>query len=506
MEKGTEIVESRERKLYPYQKEAIVRIFDRLHKSNQKENILFQLPTGGGKTIIFSEIARQFVHERKQKVLILTHRIELSVQTSNALKHIGVKNKIINRDVKELHDKEEFSCYVAMVETLNNRLSDDEEYLGDIGLVIVDEAHYNSFRKIFRYFKSSIMLGVTATPLSSNRNLPLNENYDVLIVGESIADLIEEGYLSSATTYSYSVNLRSLKIGPDGDYTVSSLERLYSLYTMQDKLISAYEERSMGKKTLIFNSGIATSLKVLELFKNAGYGIKHLDSTFSAKDRRDTLDWFRTTPNAILTSVGILTTGFDEPTVETIMINRATRSLTLWHQMIGRGSRITKTKSHFNIIDLGNNVQRLGLWQAFIDWQDIFLFPDKYFEQVAHREEESLVDWHYERPLSLKKRFHLHTEEDDFAMRDVYKKNIDDGHRPKLAVEKSLQQHYSEILKHAEDFDEAKELIDLLEEEIEYRLRVYCNCLQKATDNYFEWLRDTYVRKLTHLLRKHFIQ
>ena len=65
-----------------------------------------------------------------------------------------------------------------MVETLNNRLQDDEDFIENVGLVIVDEAHNNSFRKIFQYFKNVNMLGVTATPLSSNRNLPLNKNYD----------------------------------------------------------------------------------------------------------------------------------------------------------------------------------------------------------------------------------------------------------------------------------------------------------------------------------------
>jgi type I site-specific restriction endonuclease len=67
------------------------------------------------------------------------------------------------------------------------------------------------------------------------------------------------------------------------------------------------------------------------------------------------------TPDAILTSVGILTTGFDEPTVDTIILNRATKSLTLY-QMIGRGSRKLPNKDMFTVIDLGNNAARFGLW------------------------------------------------------------------------------------------------------------------------------------------------
>ncbi len=490
------------KELYPYQEEAIRQIFEGIKEAKENAKILFQLPTGGGKTIIFSEIARRFIEERKKKVLILTHRVELCAQTSSSLSEIQVKNKIIDRDVKELHDRDDYQCYVAMVETLNNRLSDNENYLKDIGLVIIDEAHYNSFRKLFKFFEKANMLGVTATPLSSNRNLPLNENYNKLIVGHSIPDLIEDGYLSSATTFTFNVNLRSLKVGPDGDYTVSSLDRLYSLYSMQDRLLAAYDERAKGKKTLIFNSGIATSTRVFELFKNAGMPIKHLDSTFSPKDRQDTLEWFRNTPGAILTSVGILTTGFDEPSVEAIILNRATRSLTLYHQMIGRGSRVTKQKRKFIIIDLGNNVQRLGLWQDFINWTDIFRFPEKYFEKVQERDENLLVDYQYERSASLIEKFKNFSDEDLFDMKATYTKLANTGERPKKAIDLSIDNHAKQIFKNTDDYYDALDLIDELKEEIEYRCRIYCSCLHNATDSYCEWLIDTYMRKLKNVVRQ----
>jgi superfamily II DNA or RNA helicase len=493
------------KELYPYQEEAIAAIFDELDASEEKVNILFQLPTGGGKTIIFSEIAKQYIAKHSKRVLILTHRVELCAQTSGALSNIKVKNKIINRDVKELTDGEDYECYVAMVETLNNRLTDDSNYLKNIGLVIIDEAHYNSFRKLFKFFEKANLLGVTATPLSSNRNLPLNENYSKLIVGHSIADLISDGYLSQATTFTFNVNLRSLKVGPDGDYTVSSLDRLYSLYTMQDRLLAAYEEKSLGKKTLIFNSGIATSIRVFELFKNAGHPIKHLDSTFSPKDRQDTLDWFRETDNAILTSVGILTTGFDEPSVESIILNRATRSLTLYHQMIGRGSRVTESKNKFVIVDLGNNVQRLGLWQDYINWMEIFRFPEKYFERIQERDENLLIDYNYERPDTLSKLFPNNTPEDDFDMKATYDHLVSMGSRPKEAVAMSIENHSRQIVKNVDDYYDALDLVDLLDEEIEYRCRLYCKCLHNATESYFEWLKETYIRKLRNQLRQEFM-
>ena len=177
--------------LYPFQVNTVSSILEELKKNGKNFNLLYQLPTGGGKTVIFSEIAKQYISEWKEKVLILTHRIELSVQTSKQLSAIGVNNKIINSEVKTLDDQDEFQCFIAMVETLNNRLHDDENFIKDVGLVIVDEAHYNSFRKIFQFYENANILGVTATPLSSNRALPLNDNYHKLIVGESISNVIE---------------------------------------------------------------------------------------------------------------------------------------------------------------------------------------------------------------------------------------------------------------------------------------------------------------------------
>ena len=225
--------------LYPFQRSTVDTILADLEKNGKNFNLLFQLPTGGGKTVIFSEIAREFIERTKEKVLILTHRIELSVQTSKQLSAIGVHNMVISSDVKTINDQSEFECYIAMVETLNNRLQDNENFLEGIGLVIVDEAHYNSFRKIFQFYEQVNILGVTATPLSSNRALPLNDNYNKLIVGESILSLIEGGYLSSAETFTYDVNLHGLKIGSNGDFTVSSSDSVYGNFFMQEKLLFA---------------------------------------------------------------------------------------------------------------------------------------------------------------------------------------------------------------------------------------------------------------------------
>src|SRR5204862_5119578 len=118
MEGTLETAESR--RLYPYQETAVNKIFNRLTELPPNANLLFQLPTGGGKTIIFSEIAKRYIEKYKRKVLILTHRIELGKQTSEVLNELCIPNKVITSDVKELPHQSHYSAFIALVETLNN--------------------------------------------------------------------------------------------------------------------------------------------------------------------------------------------------------------------------------------------------------------------------------------------------------------------------------------------------------------------------------------------------
>ncbi len=488
------------KKLYPFQEQTVNQVLDELRKNGANFNLLYQLPTGGGKTVIFSEIARRFIEQWGKKVLILTHRIELSVQTSQQLSAIKVANKVINSEVKHLDDQDEYQCFIAMVETLNNRLNENDNFIADVGLVIVDEAHYNSFRKIFQFYEDANILGVTATPLSSNRNLPLKDNYNKLLVGESISNLIEGGYLSNAETYQYDVNLHGLKIGTNGDFTVSSSDLLYSNFFMQEKLIFAYEEVSLNKKTLIFNAGIETSRRVEDSFKKLKYNIRHLDSTFSDKDRKDVIHWFKVTPGAILTSVGILTTGFDEPTVESIIINRATRSLTLYHQMIGRGSRKLPNKSEFQIIDLGNNVRRFGYWQDYINWQDAFKFPDRFLESRISELEDMEFEVEFEFPKGFDKYMPSAILE-EFNIKDCYYECLDRGDKGKVAIDLSIDNHFKAIESAANNLDHALDLMQVIQDHIEHRLKHYTKCISKSTDNYFKYLLETYNRQLAQKIR-----
>lgn len=500
--KTTELEERKEGKqLYDYQKGAIEKIFNAFDNSPEDYHLLFQLPTGGGKTVIFSEIVRQYLKNHKKKVVVLTHRIELCNQTSKMLTEFGVTNKVVNSKAK-LDDQSEYDCFVAMVETLNNRLNDNKLDISDVGLVIIDEAHYNSFTKLFKFFHKSFILGVTATPLSSNIELPMTDNYNELIVGESIENLIENNFLSRAEMFSYNVGLTSLEVGANGDYTVKSSEDLYTNNEMLSKLMSAYEERCKGKKTLIFNNGINTSLFVYDLFRSAGYPIAHLDNTASKKERESILKWFKETPDAILTSVSILTTGFDEPTVESIILNRATKSLTLYYQMIGRGSRILKDKTTFDVIDLGNNFYRFGPWGSNLDWQRIFKSPNYYLDSIL-TDEIIENNFRYEMPAAVRKEF-ANSREVYFDINETYISAVRKGESTKVVLKRSIEQHATICIENSEDVFDALILMKLLDDDIDFRIHRYSKCISKSTHNFLTWLKDDYKKKLRSFIRENF--
>ena len=483
--------------LYAYQLGDINTLIDKIENNPKGHRLLYQLPTGGGKTVIFSEIAARFIAKYNQKVVVLTHRTELCQQTSRTLKNRGINTMAINSAVKRVTRNDKYDCYVAMVETLKNRIRDNKINTDAVGLVIIDEAHHNSFQKLLGKFKNAVLIGVTATPLSSDVNLPLHRNYSELIIGEPIGSLIEQGFLAKPKTWRYDVELNTLKTGIHGDFTVSTSDALYSSPAMLDLLLHAYEAHSKGKKTLIFNTGIFTSREVCRVFNEAGYTARHLDNKTSAEERAEILKWFKKTKGAILTSVSILTTGFDEPSVQTVILNRATNSLTLYHQMIGRGSRRLPQKKTFSIIDLGNNTDRFGEWNAPVDWKYIFESPEEYQQQMnTHTEYEN-----HAIPSEVRSSF-PNSLGISFDVQTAYQEAMENGLKPKIVIRDSIRQHALMCADNAGTISEALHLTGELEKEIDWRVKQYAKCLGTVTKNYIEWLQGDYRAKLKILVQK----
>ena len=435
-------------KLRDYQRNGANELYTKL-KNN--DSVLFQLATGGGKTFIFSFFVKYWIGANKQNTLILVHRKELLEQTINSLAKLGVKAEKIDRKNRVL--KHDCRVYVSMAQTLIRRLRKYENYLPNIGLMIVDEAHRNDFNNIFDYFTNYKRVGFSATPISASKKHPLKNMYQDIVCCAGISTLIKEGNLTNNKTYTINIGIDKSKFKKvKGDYSVASQLDQYKLPKMIDNTIKAYESKCLGKKTIIFNVNIDHSNSVCDGFKQLGYPVRSLDSKSTTEERENTLQWLKQTSNAILCNVDILTTGFDEPSVEAIIVNRSTTSLPLWLQMTGRGGRLFPGKEYFTIIDLGMNATRHGDWSDPRDWKVLFFQDIKQGDGVApvkdcpecgylnHTTAKNCGECNYEFPIEEVQE----TEKFELVLLekyktgvksvDLYKEMIMQGYKPHKAV------------------------------------------------------------------------
>ena len=320
------------------------------------KRVILCLPTGAGKTVIFSDIAAKAAAKGK-RVAILTHRREL-------LSQAGKLN----------------SCDVLMVETLNNAIKRGLD-LGQYDLLVIDEAHIGNFRKVLQGFEGFV-IGATATPIS---NPPLKDSYNAIVCPVGIESLIGQGWLATPHTYAmHPVDTSKLQTAR-GEYTEQSLDDAFNRPKVYEGVVQEFVKGWAQSKAIVFCVNISATINTAEAFaKELGAGrIYAVHSKQAPQERAALIDQFTQSTDGILVNCGIATTGFDCPDIEVVVINRATKSVALWLQMVGRASRRTSTKSAFTILDFGENVMRLGFWQEPRDWANLFLNPKKKGEGVA---------------------------------------------------------------------------------------------------------------------------
>lgn len=353
--------------LRPHQVKGIELLRAEMESGNNK--LVMVAPTGAGKTIMFSFMATEAV-KNGLRVLILTDRKELSGQAGGALDNYGMKPIIISAS-KKLSSLNGV-LYVGMVETLSRRLSDTMyvKFLAGIDLVILDECHKQAFNKIFPYITpGTTVIGATATPKRTGRQKSMDEFYESMIEVCTVKELIEAGYLSKPKYVSVKVDMSSVGTGIDGDYDEKQMGEMFSECKLYEGVYENYMTHTPGEKALVFSPDISSSLKLVSDFESKGIPCRHLDCYQGLTVRAEILEWFNDTPDAVLSNVGILTTGFDQPDIKVIILYRATKSLSLYLQMAGRGSRIVQgSKSTFTILDFGNNIKTHGRWHMDRSW------------------------------------------------------------------------------------------------------------------------------------------
>lgn len=342
--------------LRPYQKEALDAVL--LNANNGISKQLVVLPTGAGKTVIFSQLP--IIKPDTLPMLVLAHRSELLEQ---ARSKILESNPNLTVEIEQAERKAgRVDVVVASVATLGrNNTPRIEEYPKDyFKSIVIDEAHHAaapSYRRIIDFFSPDFLLGVTATPQRSD-STRLIDVFDEIVYYRTIQDLIQEGWLSPLVGYRVktSTDISEVEI-QNGEYSQSQLEEKIDNPERNAHVVAAYRNLAMDKKTLIYASGVRHAQNLAVSFKQASVETAVIVGTTPREEREKILAQFATGQISVIVNVGVLTEGFDEPSLEAIIIAKPTRSTLLYTQIVGRGTRLFKGKEHCIIIDIADTTK-----------------------------------------------------------------------------------------------------------------------------------------------------
>lgn len=332
--------------LRPYQREAKEAIFSEWNKGNLKT--LLVLPTGTGKTIVFSGVTADCVRNG-ERVLILAHRSELLDQAADKLsKSTGLG--CATEKAEETCLGSWFRVVVGSVQSLMR-----EKRLGQFPTdyfdsIIVDEAHHcisDSYQKVLNYFSNAKVLGVTATPDRGDMK-NLGSYFQSLAYEYTLPKAIKEGYLSPIKAVTIPLKLDLTGVGQQaGDFKTSDLGTALDpyLYQIADEMV----KYCMDRKTVVFLPLIKTSQKFRDILNSKGFAAAEVNG--DSGDRAQILAEFDAGKYNVLCNSMLLTEGWDCPPVDCIVVLRPTKVRALYSQMVGRGTRLFPGKDHLLLLD-----------------------------------------------------------------------------------------------------------------------------------------------------------
>ena len=342
--------------LRPYQQETLDAMMRFYNKGINRQLVV--LPTGAGKTVIFSHIP--IINKDLTPMLVLAHRSELLDQ---ARTKIMASNPELTVEIEQAERKAgKVDVVVASVATLGrNGTPRIEEYPKDyFKSIVIDEAHHAaapSYRRVVDYFSPDYILGVTATPQRSD-SVRLIDIFQEIVYYKTIQDLIEDGWLTRLVGYKITTDTDLTEIGVnDGDFVQSQLEDAVNNPKRNAVILSSYKEICKERKTVIFAAGVQHANDLALSFRQASVNCEVILGTTPREERQKIFQTFSSGSTKVLINVGVLTEGFDEPTIQAIILARPTKSNLLYTQIVGRGTRIHEDKDNCIIIDIADTTK-----------------------------------------------------------------------------------------------------------------------------------------------------
>lgn len=332
--------------LRPYQETARQKVQEEWEEG--KKRTLLVLPTGTGKTIVFSKIIEDRV-KKGERVLVIAHRGELLEQASDKLyKSTGLKTATEKAEQTSLGSF--YRVVVGSVQTLQRekRLNQfPPEYFDTI---VIDEAHHaisDGYQRVLQHFESANVLGVTATPDRGDmRNL--GSYFESLAYEYSLPEAIKSGYLSpiKALTIPLKLDLSNVK-QQAGDFSTKDLGTALDPYLEQ--IAEEMKKQCLNRKTVVFLPLVKTSQKFRDILNK--HGFKAAEVNGESTDREQVLKDYEEGKYNVLCNSMLLTEGWDCPSVDCVIVLRPTKVRALYSQMVGRGTRLAPGKKELLLLD-----------------------------------------------------------------------------------------------------------------------------------------------------------
>lgn len=404
---GKKYVSCQDARLRPYQQDVKDKIFT-LWKS--EKNVMLQMPTGAGKTILFSSVINDIIKVPDSKILIIAHRKELLDQISSHLSKYNIEHGIISSTRKRSLEK---NVQVASIQTLTHKNNEEitKSFVPDF--IVIDEAHHtlaNTYDQLWKLYPRSWKLGVTATPCRIN-GAPFTNHFSELISSLSVKELIEKGFLSDYTFYTENPDsdlskaiLSIKKKSSTGDYRIDDLLQNLNVERHVKKLVLSYSTYANGLKGIVYCISIEHAHNICEAYKNIGVVAEYIDSKTPKTEREQIVQDFKEGKIQVLVNVDIFSEGFDCPDVEFIQMARPTWSLSKYMQQVGRGLRTSPGKDKTIILDNAGMYARFGLPSDSRSWNATFVgidFRNSYTENVILKNSELRLKYRNSSQLML---------------------------------------------------------------------------------------------------------
>lgn len=371
----------KEVRLRDYQEVLVGEIIESL---KTKKHVMVQAGTGSGKTVCFSYLSK-LDSSKGSRTCILSNRTELLFQSGGSLERMGVSYEYVSPKHKNIPTG---LTVVSMAQTLKRRIEDVEwkTWVKSVDYWYIDEAHIEDASYIFDHIREDAkVVGFSATPKRSGKQRQLGLDYEDIIKAVSVKELIKRGYLCPARYFTLDApDLSGVKYNPmTGDYQEKSMGSVFDSPKRYEGLIENWRKICPNTKTLIFCASQVHAIKTTVELEREGISCKYVISGIPKEDedyhlveetkhltgrREDVIRDFKENKFTVLVNAQILTAGFDCPDIETVVLNRATTSPAVYLQMIGRASRPAPGKKEFFVLDFGDNVHRLGLYEDEREW------------------------------------------------------------------------------------------------------------------------------------------